>query len=115
MRRLIGCCVSSSGTGVLIFKAESLWVYTDMYERLYVVFLSVARPPLRPHTPITSQVPMQLGKGARGGRSVFMIFILFSFVYCAGIFKQSMGARNREGIELSYRPARLHSLVELVP
>jgi hypothetical protein len=34
---------------------------------------------------------------------------------CAGIFKQSMGARNRVGIGLSYRPTRLHSLVELVP
>jgi hypothetical protein len=32
----------------------------------------------------------------------------------AGIFKQSMGARNRVGIGLSYWPARLHSLVELV-
>ncbi len=26
----------------------------------------------------------------------------------AGIFKQSLGARNRVGIGLSYRPARLH-------
>ncbi len=33
---------------------------------------------------------------------------------CAGIFKQSLGARNRVGIGLSYRPARLHSLAELV-
>ncbi len=33
----------------------------------------------------------------------------------AGIFKQSMGARNRIGIGLSYRPARLHRLVELIP
>jgi hypothetical protein len=33
----------------------------------------------------------------------------------AGIFKQSMGARNREGLGLSYRPARLCSLAELVP
>ncbi len=33
----------------------------------------------------------------------------------AGIFKQSMGARNGAGIGLSYRPARLHSLAELVP
>jgi hypothetical protein len=32
----------------------------------------------------------------------------------AGIFKQSMGARNRVGIGLSYRPARLHVLAELV-
>ncbi len=34
---------------------------------------------------------------------------------CAGIFEQSMGARNRVGMELSYRrPARLHRLAELV-
>jgi hypothetical protein len=33
----------------------------------------------------------------------------------AGIFKQSMGARNRLGIGLPYRPARQHSLAELVP
>jgi hypothetical protein len=37
------------------------------------------------------------------------------FICCAGIFKQSMGARNRVGIGLPYRPARLHSLAELVP
>ncbi len=34
---------------------------------------------------------------------------------CAGIFKQSMGAWNRVGIELSYRPAWPHSLAEFVP
>jgi hypothetical protein len=34
---------------------------------------------------------------------------------CAVIFKQSMGARNRIKIGLSYRPPRLHSLAELVP
>jgi hypothetical protein len=33
---------------------------------------------------------------------------------CAGIFKQSMGARNRVGKGLSYRPAGLHSLAELI-
>ncbi len=33
----------------------------------------------------------------------------------AGIFKQSMGARYRVGIGLSYRPERLHSLAEFVP
>jgi hypothetical protein len=36
-------------------------------------------------------------------------------IHCAGIFKQSMGARNRVGIGLSYRPARLHSLADLFP
>ncbi len=30
-------------------------------------------------------------------------------------FKQSMGARNRVGIGLSYRPARLHKRAELFP
>jgi hypothetical protein len=38
-----------------------------------------------------------------------------SFDISAGIFKQSMGTWNRVGIELSYRPARLHRLVELIP
>ncbi len=33
----------------------------------------------------------------------------------AGVFKPSMRARNRVGIGLSYRPARLHRLAELVP
>jgi hypothetical protein len=33
----------------------------------------------------------------------------------AGIFKKSMGARNRRGIGLSYRPARLHGLAEFIP
>ncbi len=33
----------------------------------------------------------------------------------AGIFKESMGARNRGGIGLSYRPARLHRLAEFIP
>ncbi len=32
----------------------------------------------------------------------------------AGIFEHSMEAGNRVGIGLSYRPARLHSLAELV-
>jgi hypothetical protein len=34
---------------------------------------------------------------------------------CAGIFKQSMGARNRVGIGLLYQPARLHRLAEVNP
>ncbi len=33
----------------------------------------------------------------------------------AGIFKQSMGARNRGGIGFLYRPARLHRLAEFIP
>jgi hypothetical protein len=33
----------------------------------------------------------------------------------AGIFKQSMRARNQGEIGLSYRPARLHRLAEFIP
>jgi hypothetical protein len=35
--------------------------------------------------------------------------------YRAGIFKQSMGARNRVRIGVSYRPGRLHRLAEFIP
>jgi hypothetical protein len=37
------------------------------------------------------------------------------FLHRAGIFKQSMGARNRVGTRLSYRPGRLHRLAEFIP
>jgi hypothetical protein len=43
------------------------------------------------------------------------MYIMESKVAGAGIFKQSLGARNRVGIGLSYRPARLHSLAKLIP
>jgi hypothetical protein len=36
-------------------------------------------------------------------------------IYCAGILEQSMGARNRVGKGLPYRPARLHRLEESIP
>jgi hypothetical protein len=48
-------------------------------------------------------------------RRVFPCLQTTLYMYCAGIFKQSMGARNRVGIEFSYRPARLHRLAELIP
>jgi hypothetical protein len=40
---------------------------------------------------------------------------LSEFGLYADIFKQSMGARNRVGIGLSYRPARLQRLAESIP
>jgi hypothetical protein len=52
------------------------------------------------------------GGGSNGSKKLGFFAVL---VPCAGIFKQSMGARNRVGIGLSYRPARLHSVAELVP
>jgi hypothetical protein len=39
----------------------------------------------------------------------------FIKIICAGICKQYVGVRNRVGIGLSYRPARLHRLAELNP
>ncbi len=41
--------------------------------------------------------------------------IVYENNYRAGIFIQSMGARNRVGVGLSYRPARLYRLAEFTP
>jgi hypothetical protein len=38
-----------------------------------------------------------------------------AYAACAGILEQSMGARNRVGIGLSYWSARLHRLEESIP
>ncbi len=48
------------------------------------------------------------------GRGGVVLFTCYCSTSCAGIFKQSLGARNRVGIWLSYRPARLHRLAELI-
>jgi hypothetical protein len=37
-----------------------------------------------------------------------------AYVACAEILEQAMGARDRTGIELSYRPARLHRMAESI-
>jgi hypothetical protein len=47
-------------------------------------------------------------KGGRGGG-------VLGFTTYAGIFEQSMGARNQVGIGFSCRPARLHRLAESIP
>jgi hypothetical protein len=47
--------------------------------------------------------------GSNGSKNLGFFGVL---VPNAGIIKQSIGARNRVGIGLSYRPARLHSLAE---
>ncbi len=39
----------------------------------------------------------------------------YSSLFCARTLEQSMGARNRVVIGLSYRPARLHRLAESIP
>jgi hypothetical protein len=52
-------------------------------------------------------------KGSRNGDC--SVFILQTSTACAGILKQSMGARKRVGIGLSNRPARLHMLAKSIP
>jgi hypothetical protein len=46
---------------------------------------------------------------------VFTKTRVYKFGHRAGTFKKSMGARNRGGIGLSYRPARLFRLAEFIP
>jgi hypothetical protein len=45
----------------------------------------------------------------------FRGFSILKIELGAGIFKKSMGARHRVGLGLSYRPAMLHRLAELMP
>jgi hypothetical protein len=41
-------------------------------------------------------------------------FLFHCCLVCAGTLEQSMGARNRAGIGLSYRPAGLHRMAESI-
>jgi hypothetical protein len=54
--------------------------------------------------PPRSEIPAKIREKITAGKEIG-----------AGIFKLSMGARNRAGIGLSYRPARLHRLAEFIP
>ncbi len=54
---------------------------------------------------------VRLGTGLK---SCFIFCKEYKVLYCAGIVEQSMGAKNRVGIGLSYRPARLHRLAEFI-
>ncbi len=52
----------------------------------------------------------------RHGYTTTQMYFPLKLRNSAGILEQSMKARNRDiGIGLSYLPARLHSLAELVP
>jgi hypothetical protein len=54
------------------------------------------------------------GKQSWGTINRYVVFNCLTKNLCWN-FLQSMGARNRVGIGLSYRPARQHSLAALVP
>jgi hypothetical protein len=79
-----------------------------------------ARPPFFTITTITYKVVMYIPAERA---DTLPKFLCYSVAYpvggggqngCAGISKQSMGDRNREGIGLSYWPARLHRLADLI-
>ncbi len=61
--------------------------------------------------------PSPLAAGAVPDHLELFILIISGTEWAifSGILKQSMGARNRVEILLSYRPARLHILAELFP
>ncbi len=73
------------------------------------------------NTPSATQHVLKLLPLALLSRAYAALFLyLASPLWCrsairAGIFKHSMWARNRVETGLSYRPARLHRLAELVP
>jgi hypothetical protein len=70
-----------------------------MYIRYVLCFL--ATPLSEPATIFAYKFCAAAGK--LSAETVHHDFVLI----CAGIFKQSVGARNQVGIGLSYRPARL--------
>ncbi len=80
---------------------QHTWPRTELntvYVRTYSTAVTVQHCSQR-HTGILNQKPTAS---------------LLSLNFRAGIFKQSMGARNRVGIGLSYLPARLHRLAEFI-
>ncbi len=71
----------------------------------------IAPPPPLPNTTRYGE-EMPIWKRSQAGVCHIPLCV---WVCRAGIFKQSMGARNRVGIGLSYQPARLHRLAEFIP
>ncbi len=53
--------------------------------------------------------------GGKGEGSYYQCAALYIKPNSAGIFEQSMGARNRVVIGLSYWPARLHRPAQSIP
>jgi hypothetical protein len=94
----------------------TLYLYT-VYRRRQACILSntlvSGHPTFR--GPLSTGLPLSRGGGGAFSQGV-RIFVFFSSVFRAGIFKQSMRDRNRAGIGLSYRPVRLKNrLAELIP
>ncbi len=108
------------------FEFDNLYDQTDSSSTITLVFTMllligkvtkylhiIVHDPPPPLHPTSVSSPCNKGGGEHTRRAVkgWGVNILEDArhrTYRAGIFKQSMGARNRVGIGLSYRPARLH-------
>jgi hypothetical protein len=64
---------------------------------------------------ITMSRTLLLEIGIQGRAKLGMWRIMPTKANCPEFFKQSMGARNRVGIGLLFRPARLHRMAESIP
>ncbi len=99
--------VNEPGEGVLFYSRA--WIFKPFKEP------RSRFPAWRASTITLFDVPDR-PPGCMGWRNGFLGFSnVYRFGLSAGIFKQPMGAGNRVGIGLSYRPARLNRLAEFIP
>ncbi len=99
-------CAPNRGHGdsVKVRLSEHVWTHYDTEHTLLAAWLwfALTSPPSYLLCGWTTADKMPYFRGAN------------KTVLCRN-FKQSMGARNRVGIGLSYRPARRHKLAESIP
>ncbi len=86
---------------------------TDFNMYFYSFFFTVLEQSRSETSHPLSSRPLFTYNLVAGGGGVYLH--VFSFFLSYRIFKKSMGARNRGGIRLSYRPARLQRLAEFIP
>jgi hypothetical protein len=103
-------------TLILIWVDQLVLNYLNSIQRGLLQFqLTIVQG--RPPVP-AGWIPVTTWPVARVWHMCILLYIgrqAEAVIYCAGIFKQSMVVRNREGIGLLYRPATLHRLVVLIP
>ncbi len=101
---------------VSLYRSQTMW-----FSRSFPFYTYYSKSPI-PHSS-ESRLPIPTIQFFHHSISIFYPLRIFDWsgalractLYSAGIFKQSMRARNRLGIGLSYRPARLHRLAESIP
>ncbi len=103
-------------------RCISAGIYKQSVGARKLVKIGISYWPARLHHSLAELAPGNRFLGSlkvyKFGLRILLLKRCTSQITCrirAGIFEQSMGARNRVGLGMSYRPARLHSLAELVP